>query len=75
MFQTISELQNKTNLIIDHFFIYPDIDCEKPFYQWILFVDNPTKADKTEVILKTDEILKKISEYYKIAREYDYINN
>ncbi len=75
LFQTISELQKEINVVIDHFFIYPDTDCEKPKYEWVLFVDDINKINKEDVQIKIDNILMNISEYYKKARiEYDYID-
>ncbi|KAB8033385.1 GH3 family domain-containing protein [Fluviispira multicolorata] len=66
--QVISNLQNKLNRVIDHFFVYPKIFDQKPRYEWILCSDNLKNITHVQLQNLLDELMMEASQNYKNKR-------
>lgn len=67
--EVIADLQKQLNCSIDHFFIYPIIDNEKPYYEWVLSSDNLQSISLNNLQKILDETLMEKSINYKLFRK------
>ena len=66
--EVIADLQFRLKSSIEHFFVYPIIDNDKPYYEWILASDSLHNIPLSNLQILIDEILMEKSINYKLFR-------